>query len=127
MECWDCGARGSTVQYKKQIGECWPTKKLEAEAEGKAAERWNRRAEAKGKGKEKEKAKPAWVPIIGADGETFGTIAFCPHCGVLLSPFVIGGEKIEETSCRNCGTKITWGGYPNRLEISMDDRRDEAH
>lgn len=112
VECWGCGARGSKIQYKKQIGECWPTKKLEAEAEGKAAERWNRRAEAKEKGK--EKAKPAWMPMTGADGETFGTIAFCPHCGMLLSQFEIDGKKIGETSCRNCGTEITWEGYPQR-------------
>ena len=38
VECWDCGARGSKIQYKKQIGECWPPKKLEAEAEGKEVE-----------------------------------------------------------------------------------------
>lgn len=112
VECWGCGARGSKIQYKKQIGECWPTKKLEAEEEGKAAERWNRRAEAKGKGK--EKAKPAWMPLTGADGETVGTFAFCPHCGMVLSQFEIDGKKIGETSCRNCGTEITWEGYPQR-------------
>ena len=113
VESWDCGSRGSTVRNKRQIGECWPTKKLEAEAEEKAAERWNRRAEAKEKGK--EKAKPAWMPIKGADGETVGTFAFCPHCGMVLSQFVIDGEKSGETSCRNCGTEITLEGYPKQF------------
>ena len=61
--------------------------------------------------KEEKKAKPAWMPIVGKDGEAVGTFAFCPHCGVLLRPFVMDGEKIEET-CRNCGTEITWEGYP---------------
>lgn len=112
VECCDCGARGSTNQYKRQIGEFWPTKELEAEAAKKAAERWNRRVEAKEKEKGKEKAKPAWIPIVGQEGETVGTFAFCPHCGVLIRPFVMEGEKIGETSCRNCGTKITWEGYP---------------
>lgn len=110
VECWDCGGRGSTVQYKRQIVECWPTKKLETEAEEKAAERWNRRAEAK------EKAKPAWMPITGEDGETVGTFAFCPHCGMVLSQFVIDGKTIGEKSCRNCGTEITWEGYPQKFE-----------
>lgn len=113
VECWDCGARGSTVQYKRQIGECGPTKKLEKKAEEKAAERWNRRAEAKEKGK--KKAKPAWMPITGADGETVGTFAFCPHCGMVLSQFEIDGKKIGETSCRNCGTEIIWAGYPKQF------------
>lgn len=110
VECCDCGGRGSTIQYKRQIGGFWPTKKLETEAEEKAAERWNRRVEAKEKGK--EKAKPAWMPIEGADGEMVGTFAFCPHCGIVLSQFDIDGKKIGETSCRNCGTEITWEGYP---------------
>ena len=74
------------------------------------AERWNSRMEAKEKGK--EKAKPAWMPIVGQDGEAVGTFAFCPHCGVILSQFDIDGKKIGETSCRNCGTEITWEGYP---------------
>lgn len=113
VECCDCGARGSTIQYKRQVEGFWPTKKLEAEAAEKAAERWNRRVEAGKKGKEKgkEKAKPVWMLIVGQDGEAAGTFAFCPHCGVLLRPFVMDGEKIEET-CRNCGTEITWEGYP---------------
>ncbi len=34
-------------------------------------------------------------------------------------------EKLK--LCPFCGTEITWEGYPNRLEISMDARRDEAH
>ena len=63
----------------------------------------------------------------GQNGEIFGTVAFCPHCGMMLSQFEVDGEKIGEKSCRNCGTEITWEGYPNRLEISMDGRRDEAH
>ena len=66
--------------------------------------------EAKEKGK--EKAKPAWMPIEGADGEVVGTFAFCPHCGIVLSQFDIDGKKIGETSGRNCGTEITWEGYP---------------
>lgn len=109
VECCDCGARGSTIQHKRQIGGFWPTKELEAEAAKKAAERWNRRVEAEKEEKEKEKgkAKPAWMPIVGEDGEAVGTFAFCPHCGVLLRPFVMDGEKIEET-CRNCGVKIAW-------------------
>lgn len=110
VECCDCGARGSTIQHKRQIGEYWSTKKLEAEEAEKAAERWNRRVEAKEKGK--EKAKPAWMPIVGQDGEEVGTFAFCPHCGMILSQFDIDGKKIGETSCRNCGTEITWEGYP---------------
>lgn len=110
VECCDCGARGSTIQYKRQIGECWSGKKLEAGAAEKAAERWNRRVEAKENGK--EKAKPAWMPIVGQGGETVGTFAFCPHCGIVLSQFEIDGKKIGETSCRNCGTEITWEGYP---------------
>lgn len=71
---------------------------------------WNRRAEAEEKGK--EKAKPAWMPITRQDGEMVGTFAFCPHCGMILSQFDIDGKKIGETSCRNCGTEITWEGYP---------------
>lgn len=114
VECWDCEARGSTIKYKRKLRKDWATEeiKADAEAEGKAAERWNRRAEAKEKGKEKEK--PAWMPMTGEDGEIFGTIAFCPHCGMVLSQFEIDGKKIGETSCRNCGTEITWEGYPQR-------------
>lgn len=110
VECCDCGARGGTIQYKIQIGGCFPMKKLDEGAAERAAERWNRRVEAEEKGK--GKAKPAWMPITRQGGEAVGTFAFCPHCGVLLRQFDIDGEKIGETSCRNCGTEITWEGYP---------------
>lgn len=106
VECCDCGARGYTIQYKRQRGKGWKAGELEAEAEEKAAERWNRRVGTKEKGK--EKAKPAWMPITRQDGETVGTFAFCPHCGIIISQFDIDGKKIGETSCRNCGVKIDW-------------------
>lgn len=115
VECCDCGARGCTIQYKRQRWKGWKAGELEAEAEGKAAEKWNQRVEIKEekeKEKGKEKAKPAWMPIVGQDGETGGTFAFCPHCGMVLSQFDIDGKKIGETSCKNCGTEITWEGYP---------------
>lgn len=108
VECCDCGARGSTIQYKRQIGGFWPTKKLEAEAAEKAAEWWNRRAEAKKEEKEKEKAKPAWMPIVGEDGEAVGTFAFCPHCGMILGEMCVKGERMHEKYCKNCGVKIDW-------------------
>lgn len=110
IQCKGCGATGTSTTYvaMMKLG-----KGLEMEFSGtameKATEDWNRRAEAKEKGKEKEK--PAWMPMTGADGEIFGTFAFCPHCGMMLSQFEIDGKKIGETSCRNCGTEITWEGY----------------
>lgn len=47
VECWDCGAKGGTIQYKRKLGEPWMTEKqkADAEAEEKAAEKWNLRAE----------------------------------------------------------------------------------
>lgn len=115
IQCKDCGATATSTTYVAmgKLGNG-----LEVEFSGtameKATEDWNRRAEAKEKGK--EKAKPAWMPITGEDGETVGTFAFCPHCGIVLSQFVIDGKKIGEKSCRNCGTEITWEGYPQKFE-----------
>lgn len=109
IQCKDCGATATSTTYVAmgKLGNG-----LEVEFPGtameKATEDWNRRAE----DKEKEKAKSAWMPITGADGEKVGTVAFCPHCGILLSQFEIDGKKIGEKSCRNCGTEITWEGYP---------------
>lgn len=124
VECCDCGARGSTIQYKRQIEGCFSIKKLDEGAAEKAAERWNRRVEAKEKEKGKEKAKPAWMPITGQDGEMVGTFAFCPHCGVILSQFDIDGKKIGETSCRNCGTEITWEGCPQQCRPKTRKREE---
>lgn len=109
VECEGCGARGKTYYAAFPFVDEGENAKLEGNKIQDAVESWNyRTAETETKTKTK---KPAWMPIVGQDGEAVGTFAFCPHCGVLLRPFVMDGEKIEET-CRNCGTEITWEGYP---------------
>lgn len=113
IECRDCGCRGSSfriVQFRNS-GFSYSAKWDVGEMQ-KMERQWNRRVEIKKPEKEEKKARPAWMPIEGEDGEMVGTFAFCPHCGMVLSQFDIDGKKIGETSCRNCGTEITWEGYP---------------
>lgn len=121
VECEGCGARGKTYYAAFPFVDKGENAKLEGNKIRDAVESWNyRTAETETKTK-----KPAWIPMRGTDGKLFGRIAFCPHCGMILSQFDIDGKKIGEKACRNCGTEITWEEtqeeYPHKFGLNLGE------